>query len=40
VVIEEPKVNKPKTQKTQKVVKKKTALGRFWAWLNGAYDNY
>uniref|UniRef100_UPI004048C943 hypothetical protein n=1 Tax=Roseivirga sp. TaxID=1964215 RepID=UPI004048C943 len=36
-VIEAPKKIKPKTQK---IVKKKTALGRFWAWLNGAYDNY
>ncbi|PIQ49161.1 MAG: hypothetical protein COW03_06375 [Cytophagales bacterium CG12_big_fil_rev_8_21_14_0_65_40_12] len=39
-VTEEPKINKPKAQKAQKVVKKKTVLGRFWAWLNGAYDNY
>lgn len=39
-LIEEQKMNKPKGQKTQKVVKKKSALGRFWAWLNGAYDNY
>jgi hypothetical protein len=39
-VIDEPKVNKPKAQKAQKLVKKKSALGRFWAWLNGAYDNH
>lgn len=40
VAIEAPRMIKPKTQKAQKVVKKKTVLGRFWAWLNGAYDNY
>lgn len=40
VAIEAPRMSKPKTQKAQKVVKKKTVLGRFWAWLNGAYDNY
>jgi hypothetical protein len=39
-VVTEVKAPYKKSKQVQKPAKKKSVLGRFWAWLNGAYDNY